>query len=245
MLLENIDNWLNLIEKDDVAISIVKKIKDNSIPLGDLADVSQGLIPYDKYRGHSEETIKNKIWNADYKKDETYKKELRGKDVSRYFIKWNGKDWISYGEWLAAPRKPEFFKEKRILIREITNPRIFATYTDEEYYNTPSIINCINFKEDIFFILGIVNSKLMSFYHCANSPKSGKGLFPKILVNDVRKLPIKKSDDMMKNKISSLVMGIIKEDILLDEIDKQIDNIVYQIYEINDIEKQYIENWFA
>lgn len=245
LLLENIDNWLNLIEKDDVAISIVKKIKDNSIPLGDLADVSQGLIPYDKYRGHSEETIKNKIWNADYKKDETYKKELRGKDVSRYFIKWNGKDWISYGEWLAAPRKPEFFKEKRILIREITNHRIFATYTDEEYYNTPSIINCINFKEDIFFILGIVNSKLMSFYHCANSPKSGKGLFPKILVNDVRKLPIKKSDDMMKNKISSLVMGIIKEDILLDEIDKQIDNIVYQIYEINDIEKQYIENWFA
>ena len=79
--------------------------------------------------------------------------ELRGQDVKRYSLTWNGKDWISYGNWLAAPRKKEFFTEQRILIREITNPRIFATITCEEYYNTPSIINCISFEKDIFYIV--------------------------------------------------------------------------------------------
>lgn len=245
ILKENVDNWLNLIEKDETALSIVKKIQSNSVPLGEISEISQGLIPYDKYRGHSEETIKNKIWNADYKKDETYKKELRGKDISRYSIKWNGKDWISYGDWLAAPRKPAFFKEKRILIREITNPRIFATYTDEEFYNTPSIINCIHFKKDIFFILGILNSKMMSFYHCANSPKAGKGLFPKILVNDVRKIPICKCDDFMIAKMSTLVKSIINDGEISSDIDKKIDDIVYEMYNITDEEQIYIDNWFA
>lgn len=110
VLTENISNWLNLIEKDEIAIAIAKKMENESISLGEISDISQGLIPYDKYRGHSEEIIKNKIWNADYQKDDTYRRELRGKDVDRYKLHWNGKDWISYGDWLAAPRKPDFFR---------------------------------------------------------------------------------------------------------------------------------------
>lgn len=147
-LKESIDNWLNIIEKDEVALSITRKMERDSVPLSSLSDISQGLIPYDKYRGHTKDMIENKIWNANYQKDETYKRELRGKDIERYKLQWNGIDWISYGEWLAAPRRPEFFKTKRILVREITNPRILATITEEEYYNTPSIINCINFTVD-------------------------------------------------------------------------------------------------
>ncbi len=242
-LIENIDNWLNLIEKDETALSVSKKIQNGSIPLGDLSDISQGLIPYDKYRGHTPEMIKNKIWNADYQKDETYRQELRGKDVERYGLKWNGKDWISYGDWLAAPRKPEYFNSPRILVREITNPRILATYTDEEYYNTPSIINCINFSIDIYFVLGVINSELLSFYHNITSPKASKGLFPKILVADVRKIPIRKGTEETINEISCRVKALLED--YNETVDSEIDELVYELYDISDEEKEYIKNWFA
>ena len=85
----------------------------------------------------------------------------------------------------------------------------------------------------------------MSFYHCANSPKAGKGLFPKILVSDVRKIPICKCDDTMITKISTLVKSIINDGVMSSNIDKQIDDIVYDMYNINDEEQLYINNWFA
>lgn len=245
LLNENIDNWLNLIEKDEMALLITRKMSDLSTPLGEISEISQGLIPYDKYRGHSEETIRNKIWNADYQKDDTYRKELRGKDIDRYSLEWNGIDWISYGEWLAAPRKPEFFRDKRILVREITSPRILASYTDEEYYNTPSIINCINFKVDMHFVLGIINSELMSFYHNIMSPKASKGLFPKILVNDVRKLPIRMNNTNIIEIISMKVRELLDSDVIIESIDNEIDKLIYDLYNINDVEKQYIKQWFA
>lgn len=242
LLIENIGNWLNLIEKDEIAIKIANKIENSSVLLGTVSNISQGLIPYDKYKGHSEEIIKNKIWNAKYKKDDTYKKELRGKDVNRYTLKWNGEDWISYGNWLAAPRKPEFFKCPRILVREITNPRILATYTKDEYYNTPSIINCIDFKVDIYYILGILNSELISFYHNITSPKATKGLFPKILVNDMKKIPIRISDELLSIKLIEQVKSMLNNHHV--DIDKNIDSIVYKIYEINEEEIEYIKKWF-
>ena len=244
-LLENIDNWLNLIEKDETALAITQKMVSTSVLIKDIAEVSQGLIPYDKYRGHTPEQIKNKVWNASYQKDDTYRMELRGKDVDRYSLKWNGKDWISYGEWLAAPRKPEFFKNPRILVREITSPRILATYSDEEYYNTPSIINCINFTVDIYFVLGVINSELMSFYHNIVSPKASKGLFPKILVNDVRNIPIKITDEGISEQISKKVKALLEMEEIDKDIDKEIDDLVYKLYDISETERGYIENWFV
>ncbi len=250
LLIENIDGWLNIFYQDNDTISIINKLRESSNILNDFTEISQGLIPYDKYKGHSQETIKNRIWHADYKKDDTYKKELQGKDLERYKLEWNGKRWISYGEWLAAPRKPEFFNNKRILIREITNPRILASYVEDEYYNSPSIINIINFQDiSPFYLLGIINSKLLSFYHNKTSPKANKGLFPKILVNDVRKLPIQIADgnlyNLLINKVEELI-GLLKDNIANDAItiDKEIDNIVYNIYGINDKEIKIIEKNF-
>lgn len=250
LLIECIDSWLNIFYQDEETIIIIKKLRAIDTKLSDFTQISQGLIPYDKYRGHSSETIKNRIWHADYKKDDTYKKELQGRDLDRYYLKWNGNKWISYGEWLAAPRKPEFFKNKRILIREITNPRILASYTQEEYYNSPSIINVINCKQiSPFYVLGIINSKLLSFYHNKTSPKANKGLFPKILVNDVRKLPIKFTEgslgDLLIEKVELLISKLKDNEIeIVNSIDKEIDNIVYRIYNLNDKEIETVEKFF-
>ncbi|WP_314294549.1 Eco57I restriction-modification methylase domain-containing protein [Leptotrichia massiliensis] len=191
-VLENVENIASLFFQNRNEIEIVKKIKEN-VKIKDFFEISQGLIPYDKHKGHNEYTIKNRIWHSNTQKDKTYKKELKGGDVSQYLIKWNGELWISYGEWLAAPRERKFFVNERILVREITNKRLFACYTDKEFYNTPSLINIINEKNilELKYILTLINSTLLGWYHNKTSPKANKGLFPKILVNDVRNLPIK------------------------------------------------------
>ena len=191
-ILQNVENISSLFFQNRNEKEIVKKIKENK-QIKDFFEISQGLIPYDKYRGHDEYTIKNRIWHSNIQKNETYKKELKGGDVSQYSIKWNEELWISYGEWLAAPRDKKFFVNERVLIREITGKRLLACYTNEEFYNTPSLINIINEKNilKLKYILVLINSTLLGWYHNKTSPKANKGLFPKILVNDVRNLPVK------------------------------------------------------
>jgi len=231
VLKDNDKEWLYLFRFKANTANIIVKIESDVEKLGKIAQVSQGLIPYDKYRGHSPETIKNRIWHAKYKKDKSYKKELRGGDVKRYYLKWNGTQWISYGNWLAAPRKPEFFASPRILIREITGEetgKINATFTDKEYYNNPSIINVINKsggEYNLKYILAIINSTLFAFYHLNTSPKAKKGLFPKILVNDVKNIPIGPALPKVKQEFANLVDQIL-------EINKDIPTLEAKVSDI-------------
>jgi len=192
-ILKEIENVFSLFSQTKKEKLIIDKIRNNQ-QLSLFYDVSQGLIPYDKYRGHDEFTIKNRIWHSEIKKDETYKKELKGGDVTSYNLNWNENLWISYGDWLAASREPKYFNEPRVLVREITSNRLQCCYTIEEYYNTPSLINIIESEGSLSlkYLLSLLNSSLIGWYHNKTSPKANKGLFPKILVNDVRNIPIKK-----------------------------------------------------
>lgn len=194
---ESVENILSLFYRTSEENTIINKMICNSNKLNDFFYVSQGLIPYDKYKGHDPETIKNRIWHSSFKKDSTFKKELKGEDINQYSLNWNQKLWISYGEWLAAPRDPIFFNAPRVLVREITSPNLKCTYTEDEYYNTPSIINIISREENnlkLKYLLALLNSDLFGWYHKKTSPKANKGLFPKILINDIKHLPIIKCD---------------------------------------------------
>ncbi|OQX73690.1 MAG: hypothetical protein B6D61_12260 [Bacteroidetes bacterium 4484_249] len=241
-LYENIDNWLKISSYSKNEIAIIRKIKNNK-SLDTFFEISQGLIPYDKYRGHTEYQIKNRVFHSSTKKDDTYKKELKGGDVSRYNISWNGNLWISYGKWLAAPRKQYFFNSPRILVREITNDLLFCSYSEEEYYNTPSLINIVNINSDLSlkYTLTILNSALIGWYHNNTSPKAKKGLFPKILVNDVRNIPIKeisqeaqqpfieKADKMLElnrqlQEKKTKFLNRIKDNFEIEKISKKLDN---------------------
>ncbi|HCX49329.1 MULTISPECIES: Eco57I restriction-modification methylase domain-containing protein [Bacillus cereus group] len=252
-LLKNDKKWLFMMRFTDKQEELIERIGLKCVPIQKYFDVSQGLIPYDKYRGHSADIIKKRIWHAEYQKDETYKPELKGEDVKYYTVKWNGQTWISYGEWLAAPREPRFFNGPRVLVREIVNKstgRLNAGYAEEEYYNTPSIINIVpkeKQKISLFYLLGLLNSKLFAIYNYGTSPKAKKGLFPKILVTDVRKLPIRLGEQSQQMIIENLVKKMIE---LLDEnlgntseienIQAEIDKLVFEIYDINEEDQKLL-----
>ncbi|MCA9995158.1 MAG: Eco57I restriction-modification methylase domain-containing protein, partial [Anaerolineales bacterium] len=179
---------------DPVQVRLWHKLEAEYQVLEDLCEFCLGLTPYDKYQGHTPKQISEKAFHANFQKDNTYKPLLLSGDVSRYEIIWNEKDWISYGTWLAAPREQKFFTEPRILVQQIidwSTLRIWAGYTDEELYNTQNQFNLLAKPGvNIFYILGVINSRLMSFYHRSRFLDISVQRFQKILIKDAKRFPV-------------------------------------------------------
>lgn len=229
-------NWGLAFMLSSEVVALVNHISKNSTSLSDLfPEISQGLIAYDRYQGQSDEIIKSRAYHYN-----TYRNGLKrwlwGEDVRRYSLVWNGKEYLDYCDGIANPRDPKFFKGKRILVREITNPSIYATICEDEVYNDPAII--ILKDSEIYSldcVLAILNSKLATFYHFNHSPKATKGAFPKILVQDIKDFPLPAVGDDDKNRIEELVNGILtakRDDPNVDTTaeEQEIDRMVYHLY---------------
>lgn len=235
-LLDMNQNWGLAFYLPQTHIKIINKIGSckNTIQ-SFFPDISQGLIAYDKYRGQSAEIIRTRAYHYSAYK-EGLKRWLWGEDVKRYSVKWNGKEYIDYCEGIANPRQPKFFIGKRILVREITNPSIFAALTDDELYNDPSIIIIKdNLAYSLDIVLGILNSKLATFYHFNHSPKATKGIFPKILVQDIKDFPLPEIPNAEKSHMESLVTTILatkRENPQADttSYEQEIDKTVFHLY---------------
>ena len=247
----NIQNWGLIFKLDKDTLSVVEKIKINKNLLIELfPETSQGLIAYDKYQGQSSDIIKTRAYHHFSNPKDKFKPWLYGEDVTKYLVRWNKKEYIDYCSGVANPREPKYFKGKRLLIREITNPSIFCAITTEELYNDPAIIivkeNLNSFGLEI--LLAILNSKLATFYHFNSSPKATKGAFPKILVYDVNNFPLPKNiPPKNKEKIKKLVTNILiikSRDNKADttDLENQIDQLVYQLYDLTEDEINIIEN---
>jgi len=240
-------NWSLVFLLNPKTIKIIKKIKKNNSLSSFFPQISQGLIAYDKYRGQSKEIIKNRAYHYDtYRKG--LKKWLKGADIIKYKVIWNNNKYIDYCNGIANPREPKFFKNTRILIREITNPSIYASLTNKELYNDPSIIIILDDKKySIKNILGILNSKLATFFHFNHSPKAIKGAFPKLLVGDIKDFPIPKITRQQQIPFETIVEQIInlkKENKDTQRLEDKIDLIVYKLYELIHDEIKIIDSDF-
>jgi hypothetical protein len=251
--------------------SVLRKCTENTVPLQECAEFCLGLTPYDKYKGHTPKQIENQVFHADHRKDDTYKKLLAGNDVARYRVKWNGQSWISYGQWLGAPRERRFFTSRRILVKQIIDrsaQRIWAAFTDQELYNTQNAFNLIprdGYEPE--YLLGILNSRLMTYLHRKRYLDEFKRLYQKILIKDCRRLPIRildhgdKSLVTLHNKLVAAVKAMIaaveeyysvrtpQEQAAIERrilaTDRAIDNLVYELYGLDDSERKIVDVAFA
>jgi len=252
-----IQNWSLAFALDESTSRIINKIKQNSKPLATYySEISQGLIAYDKYQGQSKDIIESRAYHYDSLEKPGLKKWLWGADINRYSVKWNEKEYIDYCSGIANPRQPKFFNGKRILVREITNPSIFAGFTNEELYNDPSIIIILdNPIYSIKTLLGILNSKLATFYHFNNSPKAMKGAFPKLLVQDIKEFPLSSNLNYNTNSLGYLVdyiLFVLSEEVkeainentsnshIVQLFEEVIDALVYELYFVDDFKKAEI-----
>jgi hypothetical protein len=256
-LLSMNQNWGLAFFLEPNVITVINEINHNRKKLDEFfPQISQGLIAYDKYRGQDKKIIETRAYHHSTYQD-GYKKWLWGEDVSRYSITWNGKEYIDYCEGIANPRNPIFFTNKRILVRKITNPSIFAAITSEELYNDPAIINILDSElYSIKATLVILNSKLATFYHFNHSPKATKGAFPKILVQDIKEFPLPEISDKAKYVIEYLAdclillndkskmvdLGFVTKGFVVASLfDKALDACIYELYFTDEIQSQQVD----
>ena len=207
--LEN-DKFIFDVGVNDKVSLILKEIKNGSINLETSFDIVRGINPYDALRGQSKETIANKLYHSDFKKDETFVPEIRGRHISKYYHKWNEKFFISYGSWLAAPRDERYFKGKRIVLREILGETFVCTMISEDLKIDRSLYIALpkNESVNVEYVLGILASRMLAWFFRYEKNEFDQ-LFPKIRLDEFKKLPIKIGSIENQKTIAYLVILVL------------------------------------
>ena len=147
----------------------------------------------------------------------------------------------------------------RIIIRQINQKNLIcATYykdlsfCSQSYYNLKIISSTIQ-EFDNFYQLGLINSHLLSYYFM-KSFGSYKKLFPRILIEKIKFLPIKipvsENEKIKAQKIRSNIKIILElnkkngNGEIMKKIQKKVDNEVYELYQIDMKNQEHIEKYF-
>ena len=243
------DVRFNIFSNDKID-SVLNKIERDSILLKDLVRFSLGITPYDKYKGHSEELINSKEFHSETKKTDFHVPLISGKNIHKYYISDDIKEYLKYGEWLGAPREKVFFESTKIIIRQILsgdNLKIVAGYSTKSHFFTQIGFSLISNKrdyEELKYILSLLNSSLMSFYHKSKFLDKEKVVFQKILIANCKLLPIKQLTPEAQVPFITIVDKILLgkkagEDTRAWE--EEIDRMVYGLYELTPAEIAVVE----
>lgn len=202
---------------------LIAKLNSLGRPLSQFATVKAGLKAYEVGKGspkQSEKMKNQRVYHSTQRIDETYRKYLEGKDVQRYDVQWGGQ-WIKYGECLAAPRDPELFLGERILVRQIPSKppySINASLVVEDYINDINSMIITNFKGfEPKYILGLLNSRLMTFWFVNTFDKFQRKTFPQFKVNELATFPIFVASEGSHDQIIKAVDGILQSKKHLDK----------------------------
>ncbi|MCT3088963.1 type II restriction endonuclease [Lactococcus lactis] len=221
----------------------------------EIAGVKAGIKAYETGKGEPKQTPddkKNKIFHSSFQVDESYRKYIDGKDVGRYNISWDGK-WIKYGKNLAAPRDSSIFDNPRILVRQIPSNKTYAidaSLLTDNTINGESAIIITNIKSNPYFLLAVINSKLMTIWFNIKFDKFSRGLFPRVVVNEVGKFPIPDASEDLQNKIAQPVQQLtdemkkeIRDEALISSLNTQIDELVMDLFQLTDEAKQSVREF--
>jgi len=234
-------------ENDNINV----KINSDTYLLDDLVDIKAGLQAYEKDKGEPKQTaadVLHRPYDYNFQFDENTHKYLDGKDVGRYFTNWAGL-YLRYGKHLAAPRTINLFDSKKIIVREITGnfPKcIISTYSEDFYlYNRSNIgiVEKSNTDITLKYIVSLLNSSLMSYYFLKNTAKSVRKLFPKIILNDLRKFPIKKISLLEQKPFIEKVDIMLLLNSTFKENSQKFHRTLQRKFEGLEINKK-LENWY-
>jgi len=230
--------------------SLIEKIELNSFSLNLISSVKCGLKSYEIGKGNPIQTEKMKldrVYHAKSNLDESYLKYLNGKDVRRYYINWSG-EFLKYGNNLAECRKNfALFSTKRILVRQIPSKLpycINACLVDEIALNDLNSMNIINMQETPELILAVLNSKLISYWFFHKFGKMQRDTFPQFKINELAIFPMPKTFEPYRENLVRFVTKIMVEKKTgnnTQELEMQIDTLVYALYGLSDAEIKYIE----
>jgi type I restriction-modification system DNA methylase subunit len=236
---------------DSIATRLIHKIQSNSKPLKEFADVQRGVTPFNL---------------TDSPTHATSRRAFNG-TVRRYSIEQKNLLYIRFDDTLAEPKPERYFKGLRLLLREMISRkfRLQAVKVTDSFITNKSmqsILAPLHFP-DINYLLGLINSTLISWYFLHRSNIAQRDDFPKIVLKETRSLPIhpmhisNPADKGRHDQLVDLVQQILDLHKLLkaaktahdktilqrqiDSTDRQIDRLVYELYDLTDEEIKIVE----
>jgi hypothetical protein len=173
-------------------------------------------------------------------KDKLSGRNLDGKNI----VQWN-KEWFEL--WRA--RDQEYFGMHKIVCPRIAESNRFG-YDDTGAFLSDSAVAIIPKKINIFFLLGLLNSKLSAAYITAISPFV-QGRYYNYSKGYIEKLPIKNPNNKKEEIIAKKIIEKVKEIIKLrkkegtadtNSIEDEIDSLVFDLYDMTMEERQIVGN---
>ncbi len=148
---------------------------------------------------------------ADHKKNITYKKTLRGKNIGRFYID-SDELYVFYDiKALHRARDESIFQKPEKLIMQTISSNLTVAYDNKNYYPLSTCIAIIprdnaenNFS--IKYLLLLMNSKLMNFYYDFVF-NLGAHLTIEISINNINRLPLRFFEDYEPFNILAYIMN--------------------------------------
>ncbi|MDO8522315.1 MAG: Eco57I restriction-modification methylase domain-containing protein [bacterium] len=257
------------IELNESFISIIDKMRSNSIKVEDICYVSVGAIC------HSDKPIKipkSHFIFQTQNKDHALKPYIEGKNIQKWRI--TNHKFLDYQPRLfnQGAGFPELFSARKIVNKRTCGRRTLEFVLDTKgYYTNEKVNNAVLYHElenvrnrqlsgnissakvslsknySYEFVIGVLNSKVTNWYF-ENLMANGLDFYP----SQLRSLPIPTIADTKKDrgpikKIETLVSQILThkkqdKDTNIKDIENQIDDLVYRLYGLNEEEIKIIEN---
>jgi len=178
---------------------LVSRCRDSSVDLREVATVNYGLKAYQIGKGKPKQTaevVESKPFTSRLRLSPEFHPFLEGSEILRFECTWDGDNWITWGEWLAEPRRIELFQVPRLLFRKVVGNRLVGTRVDELMFSNtllyvirPASAN----QWSASALLAVLNSSLIGFCFRSIFAIRPDDTFPQILLDDLQGLPIRRT----------------------------------------------------
>jgi hypothetical protein len=263
-------NWLNdpssriILELSDAVFAVLQRLRSKGEPFERNCVIKWGIKPYQKGYGIPPQTrtmIEQRVYHASVKRGKDWKPLVVGSDIDRYRISWPGNRFIKYGKWLMYPSDRTLMERPKILMRQ-TSSTIRACLDEDGHFCQNSLFIIHSEQMDLRLLLALLNSSLLGFAYRMGNPQTGK-IFAEIKPSVIKQLPIltpsadgspsssswknlrELVDSMLQMYQTLLTVRTDHERIAIqrqiDATDKQIDQIVYELYGLTDKEIKVVE----
>lgn len=236
---------------DARATSIIQRMEAVGRPLASFADVQRGVTPLDTTERRTHATSRAAFMGT----------------VRRYTFERGPNVYVRFDATIAEPKPEKYFQGPRLLLRELISRqfRLQAVAVVEDFVTNKSMQSVLAVRggPDLKYLLGVINSRLMSWYFLRKSSVAQRDDFPKIVLKESRALPIPQLDRKERtgkrqhDRMVALVEQMLslhkslaaaksphdKEALQrrIDATDRQIDRLVYELYGLTEEQIKIVE----
>jgi hypothetical protein len=175
--------------------------------------------------------------------------------IYRYDHQWNG-EYIHFGEWLAESRDIRYFNCPKVVLREIVNPRPFATFVQEPTVikNTAAVFISKASGYSLYYLLGLLNSTLFKSIIFEKASKRDNTTYPSFTSNLLKALPIAEisftTPKKTREKLTKTMVAQSEKALSMNESDEEVKQKLEPVIQLareygaekNDVLQDFLSN---